>query len=113
MAVVESEAHCPYHHHHDDDSATTDENSGDQAGHQHNGSHHRDCDEPDCSFVSVQPNDDVGLILSFSMWLPALGDAASVESLDALLLLQDSTESPPVGYCSSGDLRAQSQVWRL
>ena len=112
VAVGESESHCPFHHHHDDESTTPDEDSDDHDGHQHDGPHD-DCDEPNCSFVSVQPNDDVGLILSSSLWLPALGDAASVESLDALSLVQASAESPPVGLYSSGDLRAQSQVWRL
>ncbi|MCA9035274.1 MAG: hypothetical protein KDA91_09095 [Planctomycetaceae bacterium] len=112
VAVVESESHCPCHHHHDDDSTTPDENSDKHDGHQHNGPH-EDCDEPDCSFVSVQPNDDVGLTLSFSMWLPALGDAASVESLDALVTLQAYAEGPPLATYRSGDLRAQSQVWRL
>lgn len=112
VAVVESESGCSCHHHHGDDSTTADESSDKHDGHQHHGSDD-DCDEPSCSFVSVQPNDDVGLILSFAKWVPALGDAAGVDSSDSFLNHQASAENPPVGFYRFSDQRAQSQVWRL
>lgn len=108
---------CPHHDHHGDDGEAVDHDSEGHEGHGHNGHQHNgpcdSCHEPDCSFVSVERHDDVKLMLSYSMWCQAFGNASMAESVDGLVSLTSVIESSPDHLPASSVLHAQTQVWRL
>lgn len=117
LAVThESEDHCDHaNHHHNDESAGESHRSefGGDCDHQHHGGQPQNCDEGECSFSAPPRSSDIELMLTFSMWCHALGDAAHVKAIDALVALNVAAASPPDPLSASGAARAFTQVWRL
>lgn len=113
VEVDEGEHHCSHGHQHQDTGDPASKDAADNCGHQHDGGQPHRCKEDNCGFNAVQQSDDVELMLTFSIWSQALGNAAQIDALKCSLSAPASDATPPDPLSLSGSACATTQVWRL
>jgi hypothetical protein len=100
-----------HHHCHDDshsDESTPADNHGDNHGDDHGD--HEDCDEDNCSFISVLRNDVKSQLAAAPTWLPAPCSMICLPTLTMTHCSGIGSEGPP-WLAASRPLHALTQVW--